>query len=158
MYTFTRFTKHPTPMCTALLYQSVYFAEGVAQQIKFSQKGDASVASVSATPIYHTIQSVKLVQLALLSCTFFAFYWWVTYRHTFLAMLIPTGLEYQTCMFLLVMLTNWIIMKHPQEFHCLSLDNCRWHSSIDSSKRCYNGFKSLTLPPSHLKYKWSAEL
>lgn len=52
-------------MCTALLYQSVYFAEGVTQQIKFSQKGDASVASVSATPIYHAIQSVKLVHVAL---------------------------------------------------------------------------------------------
>lgn len=50
-------------MFLALVYQSVYFAEGVTQQTK---KGGAQVAFVSATPNYQAIQSVKSVQLALL--------------------------------------------------------------------------------------------
>lgn len=93
-------------LCVVLPYQSVWFTEGVTQQIKFSQKGDASLASASTTAVCHAAQSVQFVQLCVTMHFFFAFYWRVSYRHTLLVPLIPPGLEYQTCIFLLEMLTN----------------------------------------------------
>lgn len=142
-----------------LLCHCVYLPEGVAQQMK----KDLTERYFSSLCVYTpnlSCNAVEVVSPALCYHLFpvWVFYWWVTHRHIPLAVLIPPGLEYQTCMFLLEMLTNWIIMNHPQEFHCLSPDNCWWHASINSSKRCLNSFKSPVLPPSHLKYKWSAEL